>query len=80
MSSASRFITMVVHGLRSSILRYLAWRTRRATRAILHGLEDRTLHDIGLNRSEIEAVTGALETALWWRYRVVRRMTLGCTN
>lgn len=35
--------------------RYLAWRRRRATIAMLHGLDSRTLKDIGLARSEIES-------------------------
>lgn len=35
--------------------RFMAWRRRRATIATLHGLDDRTLKDIGLLRAEVES-------------------------
>jgi len=35
---------------------YWDWRARRATVEILRSLDSRTLHDIGLSRSEIESV------------------------
>ena len=35
---------------------YWDWRARRATVEILRALDNRTLHDIGLSRSEIESV------------------------
>lgn len=44
------------------------WRRRaaRATLAILHSLDDRTLKDIGMDRSEIEsAVCGAGDRRIW---------------
>jgi uncharacterized protein YjiS (DUF1127 family) len=41
--------------------RFLAWRMRRQTRLILGTLDDRMLADIGLRRSEIDAVLGDLE-------------------
>jgi uncharacterized protein YjiS (DUF1127 family) len=47
----------------------LAWQARRATRTILASLDDRTLHDIGLQRGEIESAVRDLEAA------VARRMT-----
>ena len=41
--------------------RFLAWRQRRATRTILSALDDRTLRDIGVVRSEIDAIARSLE-------------------
>jgi uncharacterized protein YjiS (DUF1127 family) len=35
---------------------YWDWRARQATVEILRALDNRTLHDIGLSRSEIESV------------------------
>ena len=35
---------------------YWDWRARQATVEILRALDNRTLHDIGLSRSEIELV------------------------
>jgi uncharacterized protein YjiS (DUF1127 family) len=35
--------------------RYLTWQMRRATRMVLHSLDSRSLNDIGMDRSEIEA-------------------------
>jgi uncharacterized protein YjiS (DUF1127 family) len=36
-------------------LAFWAWRARRATVELLHGLDDRTLHDIGISRGEISS-------------------------
>ena len=36
--------------------RLVAWKMRRATRIILASLDDRTLNDIGLQRSEVDVV------------------------
>jgi len=41
--------------------RFLAWRQRRATRIILSALDDRTLRDIGVARSEIDAIARSVE-------------------
>ena len=64
MSSRIQFTASVARVLRSGLGRYLAWRTRRATRAILQSLEDRTLRDIGLHRSEIESTVHHMAAAL----------------
>jgi uncharacterized protein YjiS (DUF1127 family) len=44
--------------------RLLIWQARRATRALLHALDDRTLDDIGLRRSEINAAVCHIERRL----------------
>jgi uncharacterized protein YjiS (DUF1127 family) len=50
--------------LASAWRRFLAWQARRATRTILASLDDRTLHDIGLHRGEIESAVRDLEAGL----------------
>jgi uncharacterized protein YjiS (DUF1127 family) len=47
--------------LTSAWSRYLAWRLRGQTRRTLRSLDDRILADIGLKRSEIDAVFCDLE-------------------
>src|SRR5262245_35726548 len=41
--------------------RYLTWRMRRATRMALRSLDARSLEDIGMDRSEIEAFVRDLQ-------------------
>ena len=44
---------------------YEAWRERRAAVRELAALDDRTLRDLGLTRSEIEYVVGRRDSARW---------------
>jgi uncharacterized protein YjiS (DUF1127 family) len=44
---------------------YTAWRERRAAVKELAALDDRTLRDLGLTRSEIEFVVGRRDSARW---------------
>src|SRR5262245_24428331 len=44
---------------------YTAWRERRAAVKELAALDDRTLRDLGLTRSEIEYVVGRRDAARW---------------
>jgi uncharacterized protein YjiS (DUF1127 family) len=46
----------IVSGLRRTWQDFRDWRARRATVAALQGLDDHTLHDLGLSRSEVESV------------------------
>lgn len=41
--------------------RFLQWQMRRATRLLLNSLDDRTLADIGVKRSDIDVVLRDLE-------------------
>jgi uncharacterized protein YjiS (DUF1127 family) len=48
--------------LRLDVLRrLLAWRQRRSTRIVLSALDDRTLRDIGVKRSEIDVIAGSMD-------------------
>jgi uncharacterized protein YjiS (DUF1127 family) len=42
-------------------LRYLTWQKRRATRVLLESLDERSLKDIGMERSEIGAFVRDIE-------------------
>lgn len=42
--------------LAKAIRMYRTWRRYRASLRELAGLDDRTLHDIGINRSDIEMI------------------------
>ena len=48
--------------LRRAYASYRAYRDARETMAMLRGLDDRTLHDLGYHRSEIESV--AIEVSI----------------
>ena len=54
-------------------LRVLAWHMRRVNRAILGSLDDRSLHDIGMHRSGIEAAVRGIDVALARRKRAAIR-------
>lgn len=41
--------------------RFLGWQRRRATRLLLNSLDDRTLADIGIRRSDIDVVIRSIE-------------------
>jgi uncharacterized protein YjiS (DUF1127 family) len=41
--------------------RFLTWQQRRATRIILSALDDRTLRDIGVERSQIDVIVRSIE-------------------
>jgi uncharacterized protein YjiS (DUF1127 family) len=41
--------------------RFLRWQARRTTRMLLSSLDDRTLHDIGLQRSAISKLLSDIE-------------------
>jgi uncharacterized protein YjiS (DUF1127 family) len=45
---------------------YADWRERRAAVKELAALDDRTLRDLGLTRSEIEYVVGRRDSARWY--------------
>jgi uncharacterized protein YjiS (DUF1127 family) len=40
--------------IRKLVAAFLAWRRNRETQRLLYGLSDRTLHDIGLRREQID--------------------------
>ena len=48
--------------LRRALASYRAYRDARETMALLRGLDDRTLHDLGYHRSQIESV--AIEASI----------------
>jgi uncharacterized protein YjiS (DUF1127 family) len=54
-------------------LHVLAWQMRRMNRAILSSLDDRSLHDIGLHRSGIEAALRGIDAELAGRKRAALR-------
>ena len=43
------------------MLRFMAWRMRRATGFLLNSLDDHALQDIGLRRCDIDATVGAID-------------------
>ena len=60
-SLIARPLSYLSASLRRALARYLEYRVARETIRALHGLDDRTLHDLGYDRSEIESV--ALEVS-----------------
>jgi uncharacterized protein YjiS (DUF1127 family) len=53
------FPQRVSHVVKRAWVGYWTHRARRATVFVLHALDDRTLKDIGMDRSEIESVVYA---------------------
>jgi uncharacterized protein YjiS (DUF1127 family) len=63
MSSSTHALSLDAHAAQGVTQRiwsrweaYWTRRAKRATVALLRGLDDRVLHDIGIDRSEIESV------------------------
>jgi uncharacterized protein YjiS (DUF1127 family) len=71
------FAADVERTLRALWLRLIAWHVRRGTRAALSALDDRTLRDIGLTRSEIESAAQNFDAVLARRGRAARRLAYG---
>jgi uncharacterized protein YjiS (DUF1127 family) len=68
------FAAGVERTLQALCLRLIAWHIRRGTRAALRSLDDRTLHDIGLTRGEIESAVEDLDAVMARRARTARRL------
>ena len=64
-SAAKRLDTLWLH--------LLAWQMRRMNRAILSSLDDRSLRDIGMHRSGIEAAVRGIDADLAERKRAALR-------
>ncbi len=58
-TAPSSFYSRLSEGVRSAWAGYWIRRAERATVFVLHKLDDRTLKDIGMDRSEIELVVYA---------------------
>ena len=50
------FLRSVRRAIGSAAQVYMAWSYRRATLRMLSQLDERTLHDIGMSRSEINSI------------------------
>ena len=50
------FLRSALHAIASVAQLYMAWSVRRATLRMLSQLDERTLHDIGMSRSEIHSI------------------------
>lgn len=50
-------VLKLIDKLAAACKRYMAYRQRQADRAILCGMTERELSDIGLNRGDIERIT-----------------------
>ena len=71
------FAASVERTLHALWLRLVDWHIRRATRAALSALDDRTLRDIGLTRGEIESAVQDLDVVLARRSRAASRLAYG---
>ena len=68
------FAASVERRLHALWLRLIGWHIRRATRAALMSLDDRTLRDIGLRRGEIESAVEDLDAVMARRARTAHRL------
>jgi uncharacterized protein YjiS (DUF1127 family) len=60
-SSSTSLAKMLGEQIAATFTHYMTWRARRATKLLLKSLDDRTLADIGVLRTGIDAVVRDIE-------------------
>ena len=68
-------VRTIAQGLHSICLHLLAWQMRRMNKTVLHSLDERTLHDIGLHRRGIEAAVRDIDVTLARHKRAALRLS-----